>query len=159
MFPLRPAVAADADEIWAVRVRAIDRGCRGHYPAEVIDEWLASPMPASFSALVEAEKFIVAVSGSRIAGFGGLKPSVAEIEALFVDPDFTGQGLGRRLLTQVELLALELGLSRVSLKASLNSVTFYRSAGYIEGPTGHHTSLTGLRLACVHMDKVFSRSV
>ena len=156
---LRSAVADDADAIWAVRLRAIDRECRAHYPRDLIDAWLASPMPESFSALIEAEKFIVAASGTRIAGFAGFKPSVAEIEALFVDPEFTGLGVGRRLLTQLELLARELGLNRVTLKASLNSVTFYQSAGYVERGRGEHTSFSGLRLACVHMDKILRESI
>ena len=159
IFDLRPAVADDANAIWAVRVRAIDRECRAHYPADLIDAWLASPMPASFSALIEAEKFIVAVSRARIVGFAGLKPSVAEIEALFVDPEFTGLGVGRRLLMRLEQLARELGLSTVALKASLNSVTFYRSAGYVERGRGEHTSFSGLRLACVHMDKGLRGSI
>lgn len=88
-------------------------------------------MPSSFASRIATEIFVVAEADSRIVGFAGLKASTSEVDAVFVSPEFAGHGLGKRLLLYVESLARELRLPSLSLKASLNSVAFYKAAGYI----------------------------
>jgi N-acetylglutamate synthase-like GNAT family acetyltransferase len=128
---LRRGTAADAESIWRVRTQAINIGCRSHYAAQLIDAWLANSMPSSFASRIATEIFVVAEADSRIVGFAGLKASTSEVDAVFVSPEFAGHGLGKRLLLYVESLARELRLPSLSLKASLNSVAFYKAAGYI----------------------------
>jgi hypothetical protein len=70
---------------------------------------------------------------------------------------FTGQGLGARMLGRLEGLAIGLGIRAVTLKASLNAVGFYLGAGYTARESGWHVTDSGLRLACVHMEKSLAR--
>lgn len=71
-------------------------------------------------------------------GCGALKlgnPRIAEIKRLWVDGSARGLGLGRRLLTALEALAVEHGRSSVRLdtNASLyEAIALYRSTGYVE---------------------------
>jgi GNAT superfamily N-acetyltransferase len=150
---LRRATAADAADIWEVRTRAISDSCHGHYPAPLIEAWTLTPMPITFASFIETETFVVAVLLHRVVGFAGLRPLTGEIDAVFVSPDFARQGLGERLLAHLESVASGLGITSSRLKASLNSVAFYKAAGYIEGTEGWHITASGLQIACVHMEK------
>ena len=152
-FLLRPATAADAAAAWVVRCQAIAYGCRDHYPAELLAQWLAAPMPVSFPAKLEALSFVIAESNNSLVSFAGLNPCRAEIDAAFIAPAFAGQGLGRRMLDHLQTIAMDLRLAGLSLKASRNAVAFYLSAGYHVTDEGTHVSSTGLRIPCVNMAK------
>jgi amino-acid N-acetyltransferase len=78
------------------------------------------------------DDYVVAVDGrGRILACGALKeysPSVAEIAAIAVSPDAHGQGLGRRVVAAVELLALKRGISDVF--ALTLQPAFFEAIGY-----------------------------
>ncbi|NKF21734.1 GNAT family N-acetyltransferase [Solimonas marina] len=150
---IRRATAADAVSLWDLRSAAIDHGCRTHYAGELIDAWLATPMPASFGNRLEREPFLLAVDRDAIVGFAGLKLGTRELDALFVHPQHAGRGHGQHLLREAEQLARQLGLHELHLKASLNAVAFYEAAGYRIGEAGVHITGTGLRIGCRNMDK------
>jgi GNAT superfamily N-acetyltransferase len=154
---LRRALTSDDIAVWGVRAQAIRISCRGHYDAKLLENWASTPMPPLFGATIAREVFIVAESTAGIVGFAGLMAESGEIDAVFVSPDFAGQGLGARMLGQLEGLAIGLGIRAVTLKASLNSVGFYLGAGYTARESGWHVTDSGLRLACVHMEKSLAR--
>lgn len=101
-FEFRFARSSDAAAVWALRTQAIRLKCSSHYPADVIESWATAEMPSTFGALIENEHFVVAEQDGRIVGYAGLKPTEQEIEAIFVSPDFSGQGLGALLLQRAE---------------------------------------------------------
>jgi putative acetyltransferase len=70
------------------------------------------------------------VAGDSIIGFGNLNQKSGEIEALYVDPDHVGRGVGIKILQALENQALDLGLKLLRLTSSLNAVRFYERAGY-----------------------------
>lgn len=81
--------------------------------------------------------FLVARSSAgAIAGCGGLQRHAAdtgEIKRMWVSPDWRGAGLGRRLLTELERVAVELGYRRVVLDTNatlVEAMAMYESAGY-----------------------------
>ncbi|MGH8192166.1 MAG: GNAT family N-acetyltransferase [Rhodanobacteraceae bacterium] len=152
-FSLRRATARDAPVMWALRADAIRKTCKGHYPAEMLERWASSPIPDTFARNIENEYFIVGVADSRIAGFAALRTSTAEVEAVFVAPACGRHGLGRRLLARLEVAAMEKGLQKLGLNASLNAVPFYRSAGYDVISEGTYTTRAGVEIACVRMEK------
>jgi len=153
---VRKATAADAAGIRLVRARAILVGCARHYKDELLQAWAHSPMPASFPMFVESEPFYVAERRSAIVGVSGLRRSASELNAVFVAPELTGQGLGMRLLRHVEDVARHLHIPALRLSASLNSVSFYSRAGYIVGADETYTTSSGLQIPCVHMEKHLS---
>lgn len=150
---LRRATAADAPAMWAVRAAAIRQTCRSHYPAEMLERWASSPLPDSFPSRIESEYFVVATIESRIVGFAGIKAASAEVEAVFVAPDTGRHGLGRSLMADLEIAALEAGIESLSLSSSLNAVPFYRALGYSAGAQKIYTTSQGLEIACVIMQK------
>lgn len=154
---LRRARASDGVPVWAVRTQAIRTGCRGHYAADLLEEWTSTPMPPSFGARIAQENFIVAESAAGIVGFAGLKAETKEVDAVFVSPECARKGLGAWMLGLLEGIAIDLGLHVVTLKASLNAVAFYQGAGYTAGVSGWHVTDSGLRIACVHMEKALAR--
>jgi GNAT superfamily N-acetyltransferase len=72
--------------------------------------------------------------GSAIAG-GGVRalgdPGVAEVKRMWVEPDWRGRGLGRRLLEEIESAAAVLGFTVLRLDTAGPLADFYRAAGYV----------------------------
>ena len=54
----------------------------------------------------------------------------ARISAVFVDPLFTGTGIGHRLVADVEARAHQSGFKRFAARVTINAVPFYERLGY-----------------------------
>lgn len=74
------------------------------------------------------------------AGLGGvrhLETGVAEVKSMFVAPACRGTGLGRRILAELERIAVARGCRAVRLDTSsylTEAIGLYRSAGYADVP-------------------------
>lgn len=143
----------DILDIWEVRRRAIEVGCRGYYSDEDIQRWAAVPLYEGFSAVVEQTEFYVIAEANRIAAFGSLDLLKAEIGAMFVHPDFQGLGLGRRLLSTLEDVGAKSALPSISLVATLNAERFYAAAGFESQERTKWQHPAGFELDCVPMRK------
>ena len=53
-----------------------------------------------------------------------------ELDDLFVDPDWMGRGIGRRLVLDVVDLARADGATRIDVEANPHALTFYRRVGF-----------------------------
>jgi DNA-binding MarR family transcriptional regulator/GNAT superfamily N-acetyltransferase len=94
--------------------------------------------------------FLVARLRGKPVGCGGLKLELgkpAYLKRMWLSPELRGVGLGRRLLRELEELALENGAEAVQLEtnhALIEAIALYRSAGYREvepfndEPYAHH---------------------
>ncbi len=77
--------------------------------------------------------------GEPVAG-GGLRrldKDVAEIKRMFVEPAARGRGHGRRVLSELEAVAAELGYRRLRLdtaQSMTTAIALYRGAGYRDIP-------------------------
>jgi len=56
--------------------------------------------------------------------------SEAQIRYMAVDPEYTGNGVGRKIITALEAIALENGRGLVILDAREPAVGFYQKLGY-----------------------------
>ncbi len=80
--------------------------------------------------------FLVVRSDGAAAGCGGVRrldDGVAEIKRMWIDPDWRGLGLGRRLLARLEAGGRALGCGRVVLDTNevlSEAITLYERAGY-----------------------------
>jgi len=114
-------------------VQAVDRR---YYSDAVLAAW--SPPPDAsrrdwLADLVSRESTLCTVavsSGDAIVGFCIALPEQALLKALYVDPGFTGRGIGQGLLSEMEARCRALGLDALELNASLNAEAFYRGCGY-----------------------------
>lgn len=149
----RSATEADLSTLWELRTRAVRAGCAAHYPAAVIDTWCAAPAPASLPLLVQAGGAVVAEEEGDILGYAVLNLDTGEIDAAFVEPRRQGRGIALQLMRQLEAMALERGLTRLFLSASLNAVPFYERAGFLSVHEELYAHRCGVDLASVFMEK------
>ena len=65
-----------------------------------------------------------------------------ELKGLFLDPDYVGTGLGKKLLNYAEVFAAENGVEKLFLESSPNAVQFYERNNYLVlGKTKYETPL------------------
>jgi amino-acid N-acetyltransferase len=118
MIAIRRARGADAPAISELNNRFADEALMLRRSPEMIS--------------LAIDDYVVAVDArGRILACGALKeysPSVAEVAAIAVSPDAHGQGLGRRVVAAVELLALKRGISDVF--ALTLQPAFFEAIGY-----------------------------
>jgi GNAT superfamily N-acetyltransferase len=83
----------------------------------------------------------------------------AHVRAMFVRPDWTRRGLGRRILEASESAARRAGFRRMDLVATMPGVPLYQAFGYL--PTAEVDDIVladGVRLPCLAMSKVIDSS-
>ncbi|WP_374583975.1 GNAT family N-acetyltransferase [Pseudoduganella sp.] len=149
MLTLQPASPADIPALWALRTRALRTQCAGHYAPAVLDAWAASPAPARYPELLQQGGGIKASLHGALAGYAILDQANNEVDAVFVDPQYGGQGIGKALLHALEQMAAQPG--KLHLYASLSAVPFYRAAGYRAAQSTQYPHPSGVLLDCVHM--------
>lgn len=103
-----------------------------------LDEEIAKGPPADL--VPPNGVLLLALAGDESAGLGGVRyldSEIAEVKSMYVAPAFRGTGLGRRILTRLDEIALEHGCRAVRLDTSdylTPAVGLYRAAGYREVP-------------------------
>ena len=95
---VRPATAADVDAVARIWHEGWADGHAGHVPAALV----AERTPGSFGprALERVDRTWVAERGGVVAGFVVVVDD--EVEQVYVDRDWRGQGVAERLLRQAE---------------------------------------------------------
>jgi putative acetyltransferase len=84
--------------------------------------------------------FYVARIGGEVVGCGALirhPEGYGEIKRMFVAPEARGQGVGRRILAELEAPARQAGISCLPLETGTrqpDAVALYRAAGFREVP-------------------------
>jgi GNAT superfamily N-acetyltransferase len=84
----------------------------------------------------------------------------AHIRAMFVRPDWTRRGLGRRIIDASEEAARAMGFRRMDLVATLPGIPLYAAAGYV--PTAEVEDIVladGVRLPCLAMTKSLEQGI
>ena len=95
---------------------------------------LAHPDALELSDLaVPAGRTRAAIAGGCVVGFATWLGAgdVTEIEDLFVDPQWMGQGAGRALVMDLIAAARGRGARRVEVTANPHALAFYEKAGFI----------------------------
>ncbi len=102
----RTGTTDDVATLWALRTRCVRETCSSHYPPEVIAPWSASPPPSQYARLLGQGGCVVAEDGQGgLLGFGVFDADANEVDALFVDPDRGGQGIGQALMQRLLAMA------------------------------------------------------
>lgn len=144
----------DVPVLWALRTRCVREVCSSHYPPQVIAPWSASPPPPQYRQLLAQGGCVVAEDAhGGLLGFGVLDAGGNEVDALFVDPDRGGQGIGQALMQR--LLAMADPAREVVLSASLNAVPFYQRQGFIAEREEAYPHPSGIALASVRMRRAW----
>jgi putative acetyltransferase len=158
MLELRKAVPKDIDQIWAVRTSAISSGCRGHYSDDDVQRWASVAIHSGFPRVVAECVFYVATDGGHVAGFGFFDPATSELCGMFVQPEFQGKGMGKRIMAVLEVDAKRAGLDHLWLASTLNAEPFYASCGFESQGRNKWKHPNGFELDCVRMTKRLTSS-
>ena len=86
--------------------------------------------------MIPGAVFVVARRDGKAVGCGAiraLETGVAEVKRMFVVVDARGHGIGRAVLSQLEILAREMGYAKLRLETGLKqpeAIALYKKAGY-----------------------------
>jgi len=126
--------------------------------------------------LVRDGTYFIVESGGRIAGCGGwswrstlyggdeslvsrepeaLDPATdaARIRAMYTDPDFARQGVGRMVIGLCEEAAKTAGFRKATMMATMAGVPLYKTCGYVEIEPVLSAPVDGVRVPLVRMEK------
>ena len=151
MTSILPATGNDIPALWALRTRALREQCAAHYAPDILRTWAAATAPATYPLLLARGGGLKAHVNGNLAGYAILDTERNEVDAVFVDQQFAGQGIGKALLRALERMASQ--PSALHLYASLNAVPFYEAAGYRAMKSTQYQHPSGILLDCVFMTR------
>ena len=105
----------------------------------------------AYHAPIEQRVVLVDEQEGQVVAFGQLDPATAFIEAIYVHPLQSRQGIGLKMLHALEAIAASNGILELVLEASLNAVEFYQQAGYVFAKRGENEHSQSLLKSCVFM--------
>ncbi|WBA13677.1 GNAT family N-acetyltransferase [Salinivibrio proteolyticus] len=152
MITIRKANQSDAQAIFDLRNRAILAKCSAHYTEEQLSLWTQGSVSERFIADV-VDTFYVSEIDGQVIGSGKLNAQTGLVDAIFVEPDYSGRGAAKKMLQFLEQLAREQGLLLLTLESTLNAAPFYRACGFVGDEVSTYHSPKGIRLDCVPMEK------
>ncbi|ROM55246.1 GNAT family N-acetyltransferase [Pseudomonas rhodesiae] len=125
---VRLAQPDDAEGISRVILAALYGSNAQDYPADVIERVASNFTPDAVRELLKRRVVLVAVQGRVIVGTAALDAKV--VRSVFVNPTRQGQGIGRLLMSEIELRAREAGVATLSVPSSLTAEPFYARLGF-----------------------------
>ena len=96
---------------------------------------------------------LVAELDGKPVGIGALILDRSELRAVYVSPEAARKGCGSALVQEIERIAKENGLARLTLAGSLNAEAFYSAQGYEVHERSEVVLRNGHRMAAVWMGK------
>lgn len=170
----RPATMADLPALRLVMRRSIETLQDAFLTPEQIRA--SHRVMGLDTQLVRDGTYFVVERSGRIAGCGGwswrstlyggdssvvsrqpraLDPETepARIRAMYTDPDFVRQGVGRLIIRLCEEAAKRAGFRRAALMATMAGVPLYAACGYEEVEPVLSDPIDGIRVPLVRMEK------
>jgi len=129
----RAARVGDARAILTVKQAAISAIDGDEYTARQLDAWRPDDdLVDDFGRAIESNHYeiLLVESGPATAAYGVLNTQENRIDAVFVHPDYHGEGIGSSLVSQFESRARISGLSELQIASSLTAREFYETLGY-----------------------------
>lgn len=126
--------------------------------------------------LIRDGTYFIIESGGKIAGCGGWswrstlyggdhsivsrepealdpKSDAARIRAMYTDPDFARQGVGRMLIRLCEEAAMQAGFRKATMMATMAGVPLYKACGYMEIEPVLSEPVDDVQVPLVRMEK------
>lgn len=130
------ARSADADAISAVILAALRETNARDYSPDIIERVEKSFSPAAVSELMATRTMFVAMQAEQLVGTASLDGRV--VRSVFVRPDLQGQGVGRRLMAEIERTARDRGVAVLAVPSSVTAEPFYARLGFTAVRDSYH---------------------
>jgi GNAT superfamily N-acetyltransferase len=150
---IRKATRDDALAVFRIRNAAVRNQCSGYYSEAELKKWTDGDLSDWFADAVEKNGYVAVLDGIIVAT-GMINIESGKIDALFVEPTHMSTGLGKQMLSHLEHVAVQVGLTELRLDSTLNAAPFYRVHGFVGDSVSTYESPRGISLACVPMAKV-----
>ena len=111
-------------------------------------------MPQPFVKDVEANDWFIFEDNGLIIGSGYLDYKRQSLEGIFVDPNYQGQGLARKIIDHLEKIGQQKGFDKIVVEATFNAEKFYNKLGYVSVKKIEYNSSSGLVIGGVEMYKI-----
>ena len=121
------------------------------YRDEVIEAW-ASKEPED-SPLEDKVRFVAETEKGEVIGFSDYNKETSELSGLYLKPDYTGKGIGEKLLQKAEKSAKQNGLDYLWCKSTVTAKGFYQKHGYKIMEETQHELEEGLEMKTFKMEK------
>jgi putative acetyltransferase len=159
MIEIRPYKESDARAVLEVHRAAVIKTAARDYEPAILEEW-SPPVDdqrlEKFKRENSADVRIVADINGAVIGFGELVTNESLLGACYVHPEYGGKGVGHKILSKLEEIALEKGLTYLFMDSSITAEKFYNAHGYKTIEHGEHSLRSGRKMACVKMRKEIS---
>jgi putative acetyltransferase len=148
----------DYSDIRYVHIRALTEQSFGALSEHEVAAFAAFVNSPAYSDSLLAEELQGAFVEGQLVGtagwqFNGDDGRVARISSVFVHPQFSRLGIGRRLLGEVEARAFRSGFSLLGTSVTINAVGFFERLGYREASRGVRTLTPECSLPVAFMRK------
>lgn len=132
---VRRYIEGDEAAICAVVKKDVLKENIKDYPKEAIEDLLRTHNEDLIKKRAEAFHVYVLTNEEKIIGVGMIGPywgSLTESSffTIFIDPDYKGQGLGRKIIETLEQDEYYKRADRVEIPASITAVEFYKHFGW-----------------------------
>lgn len=158
----RAAKSKDAKDMITVQFKAVQSIPKENYAKQVLSAW--SPKPNSqriqwMAAFIKNDNvrcYVATNKKSKVLGIAIYLIAEKCIRSLYVDPKHSGTGIGTRLLNRIERFADRKSVDKLHLKASINSISFYKNMGYKKIEEAKQLLSNGSSMDAVFMEKAIN---
>lgn len=153
MVRIRSYESADADETLRIFQEAITVTASADYTPEQIEAWARQDerdLREWDRSMLARESYVALVNG-EVAGFSDVSAE-GYIDMMFVSPRFVRRGVGRELLTFLELRARRSSARQLSSNVSITARPFFEALGF-HVVAEQHPVIRGITMTNFHMAK------
>lgn len=158
----RAARSKDAKDMISVQFKAVQSISKEDYAKQILAAW--SPKPntmriqwwADFIKNDNVRAYVATNKKRKVLGVAVYLIAEQSIKSLYVDPKHSGQGIGSRLLNRIERFANRKEAKKLKIKASLNSIAFYKSMGFNTVKEAKQILSNGSTMDAMFMEKAIN---
>ena len=126
---------ADAEAVSTLIRKTISISNKKDYPEDLMDQLIEIETPDHVLQRASWTHFYVVTDGDSIIGCGAIGPywgkeDESSLFTIFVDPEYQGRGIGRKIIGTLENDEYFLRAKRIEIPASITGVPFYLKMGY-----------------------------
>lgn len=159
MYNIRAAALKDVDQIYSLIYESVSELCKLHYTREKIDSFINNlPSKVLYYKWLTDKIMIVCCDMETILSFAQYDPTDSFIDAIYVDPQHIGKGIGTNMLNYLEDVARQLNKTYIEINASINAINFYEKCGYEQQGTFFLDCRDGSKFETIKFTKQLAES-